>query len=199
MGLVRELLRIPSVAFRYWTVRTAPRKTVDRIVLSCSSVLADCVVFFDKCRTGIDLIRTFDRRRFERLRCYVDTVALTSGGASFYEPRLRTMFLDLDVLKREPPYIAATIVHEMTHARLRRLRVRNYDLERNRHERLCIREEIDFASRLPNSEALVRALRRNLDEQPWDEAGRRRQIRRFVERHNLPDWLERFLVRFGAR
>ena len=197
--MLRTLLKPFDLIFQWIAVRSAPRDRMHGFLVSCSSVYADCTAFFTKCRRALDLIRVFDPGRFRRLRRDVRVIALTSRGLSYYEPRMRVVFLDIDVLRREPEYVATTLVHEAVHARLHHARVRSYSRDPGRHERLCLAQEIAFASRLPNSEGLVSELRGAVDRPWWNDAGRVAQIGHFVRRHKLPRWVERFLVRFGAR
>jgi hypothetical protein len=197
--MLRTLLRPLELVLMQLLLRTGPRRETQGLLLSCSSVGADCSEFFGKCETALDLIRTYAPHRFSRLLRDVRVVGLTSRGSSYYEPRLRTVFLDVGVVQRDSTHMALTLIHEGVHARLYRAGIRNYAKDPGRHEQLCLRQEIAFASRLPNSEALVTQLKSASANPWWNEAGRRAQIQRFVGRHGLPEWLERFLIRFGAR
>jgi len=198
MKVVGSLLTPVEWGLNRLAVAAAPQRNLQGFVLACVTVGGDCETFFTKCSEALALMRTVAPRRFHRMQRDVRIVGLSSRGASYYERLLKAIFLDVDVLKSDVPAIAATIVHEATHARLHRSRVRAYSAERDRHERICIAAEIDFASRLPDSADLVARLRRSAENPWWNEAGRRAQITRVVERHHLPSWLERLLVRFGA-
>lgn len=199
MSLLRALLRPAELAFVYLGIRAAPQRSIHDILVSCSSTTTDCGLFFQRCVAALDLLRAFDRRRFERLRRDVRGIALTTRGGSYYDHSLRHIFLDVDLIHNSPEYIAATLVHEATHARIYHAGVRNYSAQRDRHERLCISQEIAFASRLPGAEALVERISEGLRRPWWNEHGRQVAVRRFVRRHGLPRWFERFLLRFGAR
>lgn len=68
-------------------------------------------------------------------------------------------FLRADyVLSRHPGFIAMLIVHEATHARMRRLSHATPE-RRWRMERICIGAEIAFAMRVPGVEKTVDMLR----------------------------------------
>ena len=51
--------------------------------------------------------------------------------------------------------IAQTIVHEATHARLCKLKIKYTEDIRDRIERICVKSEIAFAKRLPNGHKSV--------------------------------------------
>jgi len=197
--MLRVLLRPIELTLTHLAVRLAPSRLMHGFLVACSSVGVECETFFAKCGTALQLIRTHDPHRFRRISHDVRVIALSNRGSSYYEPRLRAVLIDVDVLKREPEYIATTLVHEGIHARLYWSGVRNYRRIPERHERLCIAQEIQFASRLPHCERLVEELRASLDHPWWNEAGRRAQIRRFATRNKLPGWVEWCLVRFGPR
>lgn len=199
MRIIRILLRPVELLLTYLAVQAAPRQMIAGFLVACSDSDTDCDAFFRHCTGALELIRTFDPQRFEQIRRDVRILALTTRGFCSYEHALRAVFLDVDVLKRGPDYLAATLVHEATHARLYRSGIRDYAAHADRHERECVAEEIEFASRLPGSERLVEELKRTTDRPWWNEVGRRARIKRFVERNNLPKWVENLLVRFGAR
>ena len=192
---LQAIVRRIGLVFDYLLVRTGPRQKVHGLWLACAVVDSDCAEFFGRCREALELIRTYDPRRFNRIAAQVKTIATTTRGASYYEPPLRTLFLDVDVLKLEPPYIAANIVHEATHARIYHAGVRNYATNPERHERLCVSAEVEFATKLPNSERLTQELAKQLERPWWNQEGRRNQIKRFIRRNKMPAWLARFLLR----
>jgi hypothetical protein len=94
--------------------------------------------------------------------------------------------------------IAATIVHEATHARLDRCGI-GYDKLRPRVEAVCFRRELAFAAKLPNGEQVREQAERKLvfyaTEDYWTNAA---FAERYVNDHiealrNLgaPDWIGR--------
>ncbi len=194
-----KALRPVGLLFRYVAVRSAPRRRMFGFWAYCSDVAPDCSIFFSHCNAALELISTHDPRRFSRMRRDVRAVALTSRGASFYDSWLRVIFIDRDVLKRKPEYLASTLVHEAAHARFFRSGVRSYTRNPGRHERACVAQEIEFVQRLPNSHMLLEELKQALHRPWWNESGRETEIKRFARRHNLPGWLEQVLFRLGAR
>ncbi len=196
LPLQRALLRPIVTALAYVEIRPAPRSTVLGFSVFCTDVGANCGDLTTKTREALDLICRFDPRRFNRMKRDVRGIAVTTRGASYYDTSLRLIYLDRAVIGEKPDYIASTIVHEAVHARLYRSGVRSYVRIPQRHEELCTAEEIEFASKLPQSEALVEGLKGALAKPWWTEESRRKRIALFAERHNLPDWLKNLLVRW---
>ena len=199
MSIVRAVLRPMELLLLTVMVRAAPRRSLGGFSVCCSNVSANCDAFFRQCGQALRLIGTHDPGRLRRMHRYVRTIALSGRGVSYYEPRLRTVFLDVALVSQDALTVARTLVHESTHARLYWAGVRTYSRCPERHERVCVLQEADFVRRLPGSGSLVRQLEEQFARPWWDETSRRAHIKRFIERYNLPRWVERFLVRFGAR
>jgi hypothetical protein len=106
---------------------------------------------------ALRLIKTHDRRRYDRLRKDLTRVwvRLVPGALARYVPNMEACELDERFVLAEassPELIAAAIVHEATHARLWRCGI-GYDEElRARVEAACFRRELAFAAKLPNGE-----------------------------------------------
>lgn len=105
-----------------------------------------------------------------------------------YFPERRACLLELTFMANESfsdAQVAATLVHEGTHARLDRLAragiVRPFDADPGRHERVCRRAEVELGRAVPDGTAvLARALGSlSLDDEgvaprvDWREAARR--------------------------
>jgi hypothetical protein len=103
------------------------------------------------------LIKRYDRIRYDRLLRDLQRVwilLLPSSVASF-EYRIYSCQIDTRYCLAEtttPELLAATIVHEATHARLWRCGIRYEEAQRPRIEEICVRREIAFAAKLPNGE-----------------------------------------------
>jgi hypothetical protein len=101
---------------------------------------------------ALNLIKKHDPRRYDRLRHDLIRVwirllpgDLACFNAAFGACELDTRF----VLEHPPEIIAATLVHEATHARLWRTGIDYVEESRHRIEAICIRQELVFAGRLP--------------------------------------------------
>jgi hypothetical protein len=116
---------------------------------------------------ALRLIKVFDRVRYDRLirdleRVWVTPLPGYSGCCSY---SLGACELDPRFVLAEttlPEMIAATIVHEATHARLQRCGIGYEEELRDRVEAVCVRRELAFAARLPNGERVREEAERGL-------------------------------------
>jgi hypothetical protein len=107
---------------------------------------------------ALSLIKRYDRVRYDRLirdlrRIWV--LVLPTGLANFTH-KIDACEIDTRFFLAEtttPELIAAVIVHEATHARLRHCGIGYEEAQRPRIEEICLRREIAFAETLPNGEA----------------------------------------------
>jgi hypothetical protein len=107
---------------------------------------------------ALSLIKHYDRVRYDRLlrdlqRVWVLLLASSIAG---FEYRIYTCEIDTRFCLAEtttPELLAAVIVHEATHARLRHCGIGYEEAQRPRIEEICLRREIAFAATLPNGEA----------------------------------------------
>jgi hypothetical protein len=153
---------------------------------------------------ALRLIKTHDERRYKRLIGDLDRVwvRLVPGGLGKYTHSLGACELDERFVLAEtsPEMIAATIVHEATHARLWRCGFGYDENVRGRVEAVCIRRELAFARRLPNGELVYEQAQDALSNPPatWtDTAVRDRDLEGSVHalRHlGAPDWVVRALL-----
>jgi hypothetical protein len=159
---VRELYqaalgrRLRSASIRL-AIRMSPRASIEGFEVAQLAGNDPSEVLFGKVRTALGIISRSDPRRFKRLQQDVRRILLLDAGeaAGMYWHELRACVLDLSYIREFPPeYIASTLVHEGTHARLRR-RFRYPPQLRKRIEALCISQEIRFASRLPGAAELI--------------------------------------------
>ncbi len=106
------------------------------------------------------LVKMHDPHRFNRIRRDLDRVwvRFAHGAANArYNVSLRTCELNrrfvLDAAS-SPELIAATIVHEATHARLFHCGIGYEEELRARVEGVCVRRELAFAAKLPSEQAV---------------------------------------------
>jgi hypothetical protein len=93
-------------------------------------------------------------------------VRLIPNALAHYDLSLNACALDKRYVLAEATTverIASSIVHEATHARLERWGVRYDEKVRARIEAICLRRELDFLSRLQNTEALRDEIARTLE------------------------------------
>jgi hypothetical protein len=127
---------------------------------------------FERVAEAVLLIKTLDPRRYARVLRDVDRVLVTvlqSGFVAQYNSALGACELDERFVLAEstlPEVIAGMIVHEATHARLRRCGFVYSEDRRERIEGVCLRQEMAFLSRTPNGEARRERIERGLKSLP---------------------------------
>jgi hypothetical protein len=159
---------------------------------------------------ALRLIKIHDQMRYKRLINDLDRVwvRLVPGALGRYVHTLRACELDERFVLADsslPEVIAATIVHEATHARLCRCGIGYDEIVRSRVEAVCFRRELAFARKLPNGEHVrERALAYlAMPGSTWtDTASCDRDLEGSVQtlRHlGWPDWLLRLLLAVRLR
>jgi hypothetical protein len=127
------------------------------------------------------------------------------GGRAQFDCSIWACKLDpryiLDKTK-SPEQIAASIVHEATHARLWRRGIEYQENLRSRVEAVCVRRERAFATKIPNGEHIRQQADSKLatcaDQDYWtNEAFRARHekgVSKIIAHAGSPDWWVRFLL-----
>lgn len=140
-----------------------------------------------------------DWSRLCRLVRRILVVEVLDGQAE-WRSHVRMILLRAEVLARpttQPAHIAATIVHEVTHAWLEALGFQYIEARRGRIEAICFRREAAFAHRLPGGEALAayygERAKHALTSPHWTAAAFAERRRRTLEGSGLPRWLSRWL------
>jgi hypothetical protein len=163
----------------------------------------DCDALLRRVETALGIIRTYDPHRYDRLRRDLERVWVrvqTRGNTGRYNVALRTCELDPRYLRREDvgaSDIASVIVHEATHARLRRCD--SSQPFRNRIEAACRRQELTFSLRLPQPDGdKIRDKVKRMDQVPddfWSDASHGKRHRLGVDEAlrylGTPGWLTR--------
>jgi hypothetical protein len=163
---------------------------------------------FARVEEALCLIRDHAPRLYSRLRRDLELiwVRVLPGPLGGYSHDLRACLLDARfVLDRSRPcsLIAASIVHEATHARLRGCGIDHREPMRNRVEAVCVRAEMDFAARLPDGAAVRAAAegRLRIATGFWtDDAFARRHrtgTRDAIQFLRVPYWLGWCLLQLG--
>jgi hypothetical protein len=118
-------------------------------------------IVFAKIKKSLDLIEEFDPPRFARLQRHVKriwVIGLPVNQAEWQQD-LKACVLDRDYVKNasvETQKLAATMVHEATHARIASVGIAYTEALRARIEGLCVKSELWFAKRLPNGGSLIK-------------------------------------------
>jgi hypothetical protein len=154
-----------------------------RVVNTRPDIQTDQVI--QRLTAALDLIATYAPRRYRRLRkdfAGVVVQRFACRGAFFPESRECLVELTFTVSPDHAlPEIAASIVHEATHARVARMcRTRSAD-QHAREERLCRRAELELGLALPDGGVVLQRARASLalgdrevaPDVDWTEAARR--------------------------
>jgi hypothetical protein len=157
---------------------------------------------FRRVEEALSLIKENDRLRYSRLIRDLERVWVrdTPGALGTFNQVLRACSLDREFVLAEttrPELIAATIVHEATHARLESCGISYQEKLRPRIEAVCFRRERAFATKLPNGEQVrdqaERALATYSKQDFWTNvAFAERFDRDYIEalrKLGAPDWI----------
>jgi hypothetical protein len=173
---------------------------------------ADCALVWRRVEGALCLIKTYDRRRYDRLlrdleRLWVRVSVygfLGCHNTSINACELDTRYVLAETTSEE--VIASTIVHEATHARLWRGGIAYEERLRARIEAACVRREIAFAAKLPNGQEVRERAERALElcaaDDNWTDAVfDARHIQGAMEAMRylgMPNWFVRTLPRLHA-
>ena len=181
MGIFSDRLRSWSESLL--TERRQLRGLPVRILNTRSDIATTEVV--DRLTQALDLIAGYAPRRFRRLRQDFAGIVVRRfpcRGAFFPDSRECLVELTFTVNRRHAlAEIAASIVHEATHARVAQMCGPLPPEQRPREERLCRKAELEFGLALPDGAVVVERARSSLtlaDQEvapavDWAEAARR--------------------------
>jgi hypothetical protein len=161
-------------------IQLAPRCEFRGVLLADIASAAEREDVFIGLKRALQVIADNDARRFKRLLSLIRWVVVIpqGGGRGQYSHGLHACLLDSEhVLNDRSELVAATIVHETSHARLLRAGIPYIPRLRERIERTCTLDEIDFLQRLPDSDELVDEARRDLEKGWWQAEHTRARLR----------------------
>jgi len=150
--LLIRMLPLVSPRHDYWGMRTY-------LGIADSSQIERAK---NQLRLAIACIAQFDPRRFARLKADLRGILVhpfSRGVGARYNPSTRLCELSPSAaMAKDFVAIACLIVHEGTHARLRRVRSADAD-RRVQIERTCLLQEIAFLECVPRTESRIEATR----------------------------------------
>jgi hypothetical protein len=163
---------------------------------------------FRRVEEALQLIKRHDQLNYLRVIRNLDRiwVHLIPSAQAHYDRTLNACVLDERYLLKEEmtlDRIASTIVHEATHARLEGWGIIYEEESRYRIEAICLRRELNFLTKLPDSEHLKEEIARALE---WcatdrdhlsDASFREREDQGQVETLRYlgaPNWVVRFAM-----
>jgi len=150
-------------------------------------------LFFAKVTLALGLIDKYDHRRLSRMRRDLSAIWLVRVGGAYFEVGTRRCVLSWqNVVAGDARSIAMTLVHEATHARIfGRGVMKTPRATAVRHEAAAVRQQITFATLLPDNESLLKYYSTVL-QTPWwtPEQMRERELEQ-LRAYEVPDWVVR--------
>ena len=165
----------------------------------------DEIQTFERITSAIGVLQRFSPHHYARLLDGVRILVIGRVGPwGEWHVHARMIQLREDWVTRsetDPVHIAATIVHELTHAKLDEGGVTYVELRRRRLEAMCYRAQARFVARMPGCEEVSDYYREraafvmNQSDDQWsDDAFRTRDLELLTEL-NTPAWMLAFLRR----
>jgi hypothetical protein len=162
---------------------------------------------------ALQLIKSRDPLNYSRIKNNLDYVwvDLLPSALAHYDRSLNACVFDERHVAKETTtveWMASTIVHEVTHARLEGWGIEYDEKDRSRIEAICLRREQSFRAKLPDGALLQEEIARSLEWyagnhdyfsdagfQDRDERGRIETLHHL----NAPRWLIRLAMRIVLR
>ncbi|MBW7970620.1 hypothetical protein [Bradyrhizobium sp. BR 10289] len=158
---------------------------------------------------ALQLIKRYDRLGYTRITRDLDRiwVTLLPSAQAHYDRSMNACVVDERYILGDTTtleQIASTFIHEATHARLEGWGISYVEAMRIRIEAICLRQELRFLGKLPNTEVLRDEIARTLEWCAADHDGyfadasfRTREEDGQIKtlRHlNAPDWIIRWMT-----
>jgi hypothetical protein len=149
-------------------------------------------VLRERLAAALATINYYAPRRARRLKKDLKGFLITDAEGAEFVPSIRACALSSAYVARaSADELAATIVHEGTHARLWACGIHYPPKLRERIERLCVAEEIDFACLLGSADDLVADAEARLQRRWWTEQNELERRLRQLEQLGRPAWYRR--------
>jgi hypothetical protein len=156
----RPLLKKIDLFIRRFLFVISRKEIRDDIIIATFFRDRKSMIVFSKINQALNLISEFDPRRYRQIKRDVRKIWLfiAKPAAGCWINELQTCVLDKEFYCGLTPAsrMALTIVHEATHARLHKFKIKYTEDIRDRVERICIKSEIAFAKRLPDGKDLIK-------------------------------------------
>ena len=135
-------------------------------------------------------------RHYETLLSRIKYIVVWPGDRVFADERGGIHIASSDLLGIAELALASVLVHEATHLRISALGVRFEPAQRERIERLCVREQAAFLrSASGEGEELAREAEEMLKYPWWTPEQREADLDSLLRSHGLPRWLKAVLPR----
>jgi len=149
----------------YWLARSAPQQTVDGLSLVDLSGDSKSESRFAILQQALRLIDYYDPLRYRGLKRHIRRVIIDDSISkqAMYFLGTGSCIIHPDLLGLGGATVASALVHEAAHARLDRLRIRQSPDRYVRIESICMRQEIDFVCRFPQTPELKLWIQNRMD------------------------------------
>lgn len=157
------------------------------------------MIVFSKISQALSLISEFDPCRYRQIKRDVKRIWLfiAKPAAGRWMNELQACILDKEFYCGLTPAsrMALTIVHEATHARLYKFKIKYTEETRARVEQICIKSELAFAKRLPNGKDLIKMVESKLKrtEDFYSDAQFQQRNLQALDELGKKSWLARIL------
>lgn len=150
--------------------------------------------YFAMVTSALELIARYQPMRLERMRRDLRRILVVRQAAAAYWPHMRACVMTpAELSAGDAGDVALTLVHEATHARIHVRGIEYEPARRERIERLCVRQQVEFAELLPNGERHIAHLTDAL-QAPWWTDQHLRQNKLNLLEQNAPQWLVGWLL-----
>ena len=139
MNLFKIFSRWLSIQIRRVMLAICPKKTYQGFTPYATE---DEEKFFDLAAKALGKIESVDARRYKRVKQYINSIAYAKSGEDAYIKELRSFFVD--TIQQNIEDFACSIVHEATHGYLLSKGFPYEEATAERHERICVKEQISF-------------------------------------------------------
>jgi hypothetical protein len=149
---------------RRYLFKTSDKKTICGILVGVlSSTDEDQALVFERIEKALQLIDTYDPRRFIQIQRYIKSIFVFGNPTAYgyWHQSLQMCELQETFVRTEDTSvsrIASAIIHEAAHARLMRLGFVYEEPKRLRIEHICFDAERAFVRRLPDGEELTKEI-----------------------------------------
>jgi hypothetical protein len=173
-----------------WVSRSSPVVTVGTTRIIDLVGGEGAVERISRLQEALALIQQELPVRGASLRRHLSKILVAAGGGPFYSIPLRACVVDAPLLMTaSTAEIAATVLHEATHARILWWGIGYGKDARRRVETLCVNVELELLARLPNCERIVQSRTASLARGWWDAADLDERRAQGLAAHGIPNWI----------
>lgn len=185
---LRTAVRLPSLRT---AVALSERAKVEGFEVADLRVGQHDSALMERVAGVIRFVVLTDPRRARRMSRDVRRVVLMDlgGAGGSYLAEIDACALDPNQVREQPiEATAVVLVHEATHARIRKAGIQYDAAMRGRIEEICVKEEMAFARRFANGAAYIASARQALEHPWWSVADERLREERQLRSLGWSEW-----------